>query len=44
MRAGDLLASWCAHDALHLRQVAKRLHQLTDAQAGDFEVGYAGDW
>lgn len=44
MRAGDLLASWCAHDALHLRQVAKRLHQLTDHQAGDFKVGYAGDW
>ena len=44
VRAGDLLASWCAHDALHLRQIAKRLHQLTDHRAGDFDVGYAGTW
>lgn len=44
MSAGDLLASWCAHDALHLRQIAKRLHQLTDHHAGPHDVGYAGDW
>ena len=44
MRAGDLLASWCAHDALHLRQIAKRLYQLTDRRADPFEVGYAGPW
>ena len=44
MSAGALLASWCAHDALHLRQVAHRLHQLTDFRAGDHDIGYAGDW
>ena len=44
MSAGDLLASWCAHDALHLRQIAKRLHQLTDSKAEGHGVGYAGDW
>ena len=44
MQAGDLLAAWCAHDALHLRQLARRLHQLTDLHAGDHRVGYAGDW
>ena len=44
MSAGSLLASWCAHDALHLRQVAHRLHQLTDFRAGDHDIGYAGDW
>lgn len=43
-RAGDLLAAWCAHDALHLRQLARRLHQLTELRSGAFDVGYAGDW
>jgi hypothetical protein len=44
MRAGDLLAAWAAHDALHLRQIAKRLHQLAGHDAGPFETGYAGCW
>lgn len=44
IRAGDLLAAWCAHDALHLRQIAKRLYQLTDRDAGEFNVSYAGTW
>ncbi|MHC4794633.1 MAG: DUF664 domain-containing protein [Planctomycetia bacterium] len=43
-RAGDLLAAWCAHDALHLRQIARRLHELTAVRSGTFDVGYAGDW
>jgi hypothetical protein len=44
--AGDLLTSWSAHDALHLRQIAKRLHNLAsrDAEASGFAVTYAGDW
>jgi hypothetical protein len=42
--AGDLLASWAAHDALHLRQIAKRLHQLAERDAGDFTIKYAGEW
>lgn len=44
IRAGDLLASWAAHDALHLRQIAKRLYQLARRDAGGFSVGYAGEW
>ncbi|GJM19037.1 MAG: hypothetical protein DHS20C14_12500 [Phycisphaeraceae bacterium] len=44
LSAGDLLASWCAHDALHLRQIAKRLYQLTQRDAGAFKTEYAGDW
>lgn len=44
LRAGDLLAAWCAHDALHLRQLARRLHELTAVRSGAFDVGYAGDW
>jgi hypothetical protein len=42
--AGDLLASWAAHDALHLRQIAKRLYQLTQRDAGKFSIDYAGEW
>jgi hypothetical protein len=44
IRAGDLLASWAAHDLLHLRQLVE-LHwagQLEMAQP--FGVRYAGDW
>lgn len=44
IRAGDLLAAWAAHDALHLRQIAKRLYQLTAAAAGDHPTIYAGEW
>lgn len=42
--AGDLLASWAAHDALHLRQIARRLHGLAARDAGAHKVAYAGDW
>jgi hypothetical protein len=44
LAAGMLLASWAAHDALHLRQVAKRLYELSTRDAGPYEVRYAGDW
>ncbi|MDA0294566.1 MAG: DinB family protein [Planctomycetota bacterium] len=44
IRAGDILAAWCAHDDLHLRQIAKRLHELTSLKAGPFGTEYAGDW
>jgi hypothetical protein len=44
MRAGDLLAAWTAHDALHLRQIAKRMHQLAKVHAGGFKIEYAGEW
>ena len=44
MTAGSLLASWCAHDALHLRQLARRLHGLTAVHAGSHDTGYAGEW
>lgn len=42
--AGSLLASWAAHDALHLRQIAKRLHQLAARDGGGFSIAYAGEW
>lgn len=44
LRAGDLLTSWAAHDALHLRQVAKRLFQIAERDGGEFQSRYAGEW
>ncbi len=42
--AGDLLASWAAHDYLHLRQIAKRLYEMTIRDASEFDTAYAGEW
>ncbi|MFM1824382.1 MAG: hypothetical protein RI967_2648 [Planctomycetota bacterium] len=44
LHAGMLLASWAAHDALHLRQLARRLHDLARRDAGPYTVAYAGEW
>lgn len=42
--AGMLLASWQAHDALHIRQIAKRLFELASRDAPEFTTKYAGEW
>ncbi len=42
--AATLLASWAAHDALHLRQIAKRLHELAARDGAPNTTGYAGEW
>ncbi|GJQ29492.1 MAG: hypothetical protein HBSAPP03_13760 [Phycisphaerae bacterium] len=42
--AGELLASWAAHDALHLRQIAKRMFELAGRDAPGFSTRYAGEW
>jgi len=44
LRAGDFLASWLAHDWLHLRQIAQRQFQFWNASAAPYETGYAGTW
>jgi len=44
IHAGDLLASWAAHDALHLRQIAKRLFHMVGRDAGEYSTRYAGVW
>ncbi len=44
IHAGDFLASWAAHDALHVRQIAKRLWELAGRDAPAFETSYAGEW
>ena len=43
VRAGDLFASWVAHDQLHIRQIAKRIYELTARDAGDYGLVYAGE-
>ncbi len=44
IRAGDVFAAWAAHDALHLRQIAKRLYELAGRDGGEFSTSYAGAW
>lgn len=44
IRAGDLLASWCAHDVLHLRQMARWHWRRLQDTAGPFGTDYAGQW
>ncbi|MBX3317757.1 MAG: DinB family protein [Phycisphaeraceae bacterium] len=44
VRAGELLASWAAHDALHLRQISRRLYQLAGRDAPGMSTVYAGEW
>jgi len=50
VRAGELLIAWPAHDALHIRQIAKRLFELAarDGQTmspdNPFITRYAGEW
>lgn len=43
-RAGDMYAAWAAHDVLHLRQLSELHYALMRKEAGDFDIGYAGDW
>ncbi len=44
MQAGDLLASWTAHDLLHLRQLVELNYGYLSLQAQPYGVRYAGDW
>ncbi len=42
--AADLLASWVAHDLLHLRQLVELRWLLTTAELAPCNVEYAGAW
>lgn len=42
MSAGDLLSSWVAHDLLHIRQIARIMHERVAHDASPFSVEYAG--
>jgi hypothetical protein len=44
IKAGEVFTAWAAHDALHLRQIAKRLYQMTARDGGEFGPDYAGSW
>jgi hypothetical protein len=44
MKAGDMLASWVAHDNLHLRQLVELRRNRLVSLAAPYDVGYAGEW
>jgi len=44
MRAGDMLASWAAHDLLHLRQLVELHRAQVLALTDGYSTEYAGDW
>ena len=42
--AGSLLASWAAHDLLHVRQIARVQWEYTAVRGQPHDVDYAGNW
>ena len=44
MKAGEMFASWVAHDNLHLRQLVELRRVRIVSLAAPFDVGYAGEW
>jgi len=44
MHAGDFLASWVAHDLLHLRQLIELRYALARNASSPYSVDYAGEW
>lgn len=44
LTSGDMLASWLAHDLLHLRQLVELRYALTAAASQPYSVDYAGKW
>ncbi len=44
LRAGDMFASWVAHDNLHIRQLVELRRQHVERIAAPYDIAYAGDW
>jgi hypothetical protein len=44
LTAGDLLASWLAHDYLHVRQLARLHYGYLEQLATPYALDYAGKW
>lgn len=44
LSAGDLLASWLAHDFLHIRQMTRLHWQYLNSICTPFKTAYAGQW
>lgn len=42
--AGDLLASWLAHDFLHMRQMARLHLEIASRSTQPYSTDYAGRW
>jgi hypothetical protein len=44
LSAGDIMASWLAHDLLHLRQLLELRYHLTLTNSMPYMLEYAGKW
>jgi uncharacterized damage-inducible protein DinB len=44
MKAGDMFASWIAHDNLHIRQLVELGRHRTERITKPYDIHYAGDW
>jgi uncharacterized damage-inducible protein DinB len=44
MRAGDMLASWVAHDNLHIRQLVELRRMNIERTTKPYRIQYAGEW
>lgn len=44
MKAGDMLASWVAHDNLHIRQLVELRRKRIESITKPYQIAYAGDW
>lgn len=44
MKAGDMFASWVAHDNLHIRQLTELRRARIERSTKPYRVGYAGEW
>jgi hypothetical protein len=44
MQAGDMFASWVAHDNLHIRQLVELRRSRIERITKPYHIQYAGDW
>lgn len=44
IRAGDIMASWAAHDHLHIRQLIEIWRQLLVQISSPYKIDYGGRW
>jgi hypothetical protein len=42
LKAGDLLASWLAHDLIHIRQITRLHYRWLERQVAPYTLAYAG--
>lgn len=44
MSAGEIFASWVAHDNLQIRQLVELRRRHIERITGGMDISYAGDW